>query len=130
MAFAESSWPSPEPAMSISLSGTLSSSGFSSISPLARQSSSSSSANSSDSAAASGPSADPAVQKFLEYAKETPAERLHDEMLSQLGLTEQQFKALSPADQQKVEDKIRDMIKKQLASNGDTRTGMITDKTA
>jgi hypothetical protein len=71
-----------------------------------------------------------AVQQFLEYAKMTPAERLHAEMLSQLGLTEDQFKAMSPADQQNVEDKIREMIKKQLAGSGDTRTGMITDKTA
>jgi hypothetical protein len=37
---------------------------------------------------------------------------------------------MSPADQQNVEDKIREMIKKQLAGSGDTRTGMITDKTA
>jgi hypothetical protein len=29
-----------------------------------------------------------------------------------------------------VEDKIRDMIKKQLSDNNDTRPGMITDKTA
>jgi len=116
--------------MSISLFGTLPSSGFSATSPFAKQSSSSSSANSSANSAASNTSADSAVQKFLEYAKMTPAERLHAEMLSQLGLTEDQFKALSPADQQKVEDKIREMIKKQLAGSGDTRTGMITDKTA
>jgi hypothetical protein len=32
---------------------------------------------------------------------------------------------MSPADQQKVEDKIRDMIKKQLSESNDTRTGMM-----
>jgi ABC-type transporter MlaC component len=117
--------------MSISFSGTLSSSGFSAASAFVKQSSSGSSASSSSgSSAASEPATDPAVQKFLEYAKMTPAERLHAQMLAKLGLTEQQFKALSPADQQKINDKIREMIKKQLAGSSDTRTGMITDKTA
>jgi hypothetical protein len=51
-------------------------------------------------------------------------------MLAKLGLTEDQFKAMSPADQQKVEAKIADMIKKQMSDNNDKRTGMITDKTA
>jgi hypothetical protein len=67
-------------------------------------------------------------QKFLDYARMTPAERLHAQMLAQLGITEDQFKAMSPADQQKIEDKIRDMIKKRLADSPDQPTGMITDK--
>jgi hypothetical protein len=67
-------------------------------------------------------------EKFLEYAKMTPAKRLHAQMLAELGLTEDQFKAMSPADQQKIEDKIRDMIKKQVDNSPDKRTGMITDK--
>jgi hypothetical protein len=71
-----------------------------------------------------------AAQQFLAYANMTPAQRLHAQMLAKLGLTEDQFKAMSPADQQKVEDKIRDMIKKQLSESNDKRTGMITDKTA
>jgi hypothetical protein len=71
-----------------------------------------------------------AAQQFQQYASMTPAERLHAQMLAKLGITEDQFKAMSPADQQKVEDKIRDMVKKQLADNNDTRPGMITDKSA
>jgi hypothetical protein len=71
-----------------------------------------------------------AAQQFLAYANMTPAQRLHAQMLAKLGLTEDQFKAMSPADQQKVEDKIRDMIKKQLSESNDKRTGMITDKSA
>ena len=69
-----------------------------------------------------------AEQKFLEYAGMTPAERMHAQMLAQLGVTEDQFKAMSPADQQKVEDKIRDMIKQQTENSSDKRTGLITDK--
>ena len=71
-----------------------------------------------------------AEQKFLEWAKMTPAERMHAQMLSQLGITEDQFKAMDPAAQQKIEEKIRDMIKKQAEDNNDKRTGLITDKTA
>ena len=69
-------------------------------------------------------------QKFLEYAKMTPAERMHAQMLAQLGLTEDQFKAMDPAAQQKIEDKIRDMIRQQAANSSDKRTGIITDKSA
>lgn len=71
-----------------------------------------------------------AEQKFLEWAKMTPAERMHAQMLSQLGITEDQFKQMDPAAQQKIEEKIRDMIKKQAENGGDKRTGLITDKTA
>jgi hypothetical protein len=53
------------------------------------------------------------VQQFLQYANMTPAQRLHAEMLAQIGLTEDQFKAMSPAAHQKVEDKIRELVKKQ-----------------
>jgi ABC-type transporter MlaC component len=71
-----------------------------------------------------------AAQQFEEYASMTPAQRLHAEMLAKLGLTEDQFKALSPAQQQKINDQIAQMIKKQIGDSNDTRTGLITDKTA
>ena len=71
--------------------------------------------------------AETAAQKFLEYANMTPAERLQAEMLNQLGLTEDQFKAMDPADQQKVMDKIRALIKQQAQNGGNPRTGLLTD---
>jgi hypothetical protein len=74
------------------------------------------------------PAAKSAEQKFLEYAKMTPAERMHAQMLAELGLTEDQFKAMDPASQQKIEDKIREMIKQQVANGTGKPTGMITDK--
>jgi ABC-type transporter MlaC component len=115
----------PELVVSVSLSATFLSSNVSTKSPFATQSSSSPNANS---AATSNTSANTAVQQFLEYAKMTPAERLHAQMLARLGLTEDQFKAMSPADQQKIEDKIREMIKQQVANGTNTPTGVITDK--
>jgi nitric oxide reductase activation protein len=87
-------------------------------------------ASSQSSTSLSAKAAKTAAQQFQEYASMTPAQRLHAEMLAKLGLTEDQFKALPPAQQQKVEEQITDMIKKQMANNNDTRPGMITDRTA
>jgi hypothetical protein len=74
--------------------------------------------------------AETAAQKFTDYANMTPAQRLQAEMMSQLGITEDQFKAMSPADQAKVMDKIREMIKQQAQNTGDQRTGLLTDISA
>jgi hypothetical protein len=63
--------------------------------------------------------AETAAQKFLDYANMTPAERLQAQMLNQLGITEDQFKAMSPADQQKILDKIREMVKQQVQNSSD-----------
>jgi hypothetical protein len=52
--------------------------------------------------------------EFLDYMKKTPAQRLHDDILKQLGLTEDEVDKLPPAERQKVEDKIADIIKKKL----------------
>ena len=71
--------------------------------------------------------AETAAQKFMDYANMTPAQRLQAQMMSQLGITEDQFKAMSPADQAKVMDKIRDMIKQQAQNSSTPRPGLITD---
>jgi hypothetical protein len=68
---------------------------------------------------AAAPSAE---EKFLAYARMTPGEKLRAALLSQLGLTEEQVKAMSPEDQQKVEEKIRDLIK-QAAEKHMDKTG-------
>jgi hypothetical protein len=116
MAFARLRESNPEFGMSVSFPGA-----FSTPAPT-------SSLNQQKSASLAAKSPDSVVQQFLEYAKMTPAERLHAQMLARLGLTEDQFKAMSPADQQKIEDKIREMIKQQVANSTDKPTGVITDK--
>jgi hypothetical protein len=50
--------------------------------------------------------------------------------LAQLRLPEDQFKAMSPADQQKIDDKIREMVKQRVQNSSDKRTGMISEKSA
>src|SRR5882672_5474637 len=86
MAFARLREANPEFAMSVSFSGALPTASF-------------------DKVKAATLTAKPAEtktaeQKFLEYAKMTPAERMHAAMLAQMGLTEDQFKAMDPAAQQ------------------------------
>ena len=78
---------------------------------------------------ASAAAAKTAAQQFMAYANMTPAQRMQAEMLSQLGLTEDQFKALPPAEQQKVEEKIQQMIKQQLQKNAG-QTGQVVDVSA
>jgi hypothetical protein len=60
----------------------------------------------------------------------TPAQRMFAQMLNKLGITQDQFNAMSPADQQKVEQKIQQMIKQQVQNGSDKQTGMITDISA
>lgn len=64
---------------------------------------------------------------FLKFAKMTPAERLHAQMLAKLGLTEEQFDKMDPKAKAEVASKVRDEIMKQLQATGDRRPGMITD---
>lgn len=71
-----------------------------------------------------------AEQKFLDYMKMTPAQRMHAAMLSQLGISEDEFNAMDPAAQQKVEQKIQQMIQQQAEQSNDKRTGLIADISA
>lgn len=99
-------------------------------------SSSSSSAATARSATANKATGKPAVteqspeEKFLAFAKKTPAEKLRDALLSQLGLTEEQVQAMPLEERQKVEKKITEMVKeaaeKQATKTG--QTGFITDR--
>jgi hypothetical protein len=111
--------------MSISLLASLGPSLTSLISP-----SKSSSALPSATTSLAAKPAETAAQKFMDYANMTPAQRLQAQMMSQLGITEDQFKAMSPADQAKVMDKIRDMIKQQAQNSTTARPGLITDISA
>ncbi|WP_458756136.1 hypothetical protein ACSVBT_10895 [Afipia sp. TerB] len=72
-----------------------------------------------------------AEQKFLDTVGATPAERMFNAMLGQLGLTEEEFQAMDPAEQQKVAQKIQEMIEQQAEKNGNAaQPGLVLDKTA
>ncbi|EKS38665.1 hypothetical protein [Afipia clevelandensis] len=69
-------------------------------------------------------------EKFLEYAKKTPAEKMFDAMLGQLGITPEQFAAMDPDAQRAVMEKIQKLIEQQAKAGGSKDPGQITDKTA
>ena len=83
------------------------------------------------SASARNSGASSAVSDFLNYAKETPAQRMRDAILKSMGLSEDDLKAMSPEKRKAVEDAIAQKIKdaaEQAAQKG--KTGLVADVTA
>lgn len=72
-------------------------------------------------------------EKFLDYAKKTPAEKMRDALLSSIGVTEEQLKNMSPEQRREVEQKIADKIKEAVnkkTENGGSASGFFTDISA
>jgi hypothetical protein len=69
------------------------------------------------------------VQDFLNYAKESPAERLRASILKSMGLTEQQLDQMPPAQRQAVEKKIEEIIKQKLQQSG-SQPGQLVNASA
>ncbi len=55
-----------------------------------------------------------ATEKFLQEAQKTPMERMREQILQQLGVTEESLAQMSPEDRRVVEDKIRQMIEEKI----------------
>jgi hypothetical protein len=53
-------------------------------------------------------------EAFLAYAQKSPMERLRDQILESLGLTEEGLAALPPEEKAAMEDKIRKIIEEKL----------------
>jgi hypothetical protein len=68
-----------------------------------------------------------AVQAFLDYQKKTPAEKMRDEILGAMGLTEDQLKAMDPKERAKIEEKVRELIKQKVEESTEKKTGQIVD---
>ncbi|BCQ52371.1 hypothetical protein BLKGLAD_14330 [Burkholderia gladioli pv. gladioli] len=71
------------------------------------------------------PSFQSVLDKLNAYLNETPAQRMEDSILAQLGITPEQLKAMSPAEREKVEAQVRDLMKKEMdaqRSNSQTQT--------
>jgi len=69
-----------------------------------------------------------AEDEFLKIAGETPQQRIFNSMLRQLGISEDDFKAMSPEDQQKVTQKVQEMIQQQAQNGSGKATGLVMDK--
>jgi hypothetical protein len=55
-----------------------------------------------------------AEDKFLDYMKQTPEERIRDKILKALGITEEDLEAMTPDERLGLEEKIREIIKETL----------------
>lgn len=65
-----------------------------------------------------------ATEKFLAEARKTPMERMREQVMEQLGLTEDSLAQLPPEERRIAEDKIREMIEEKI------RQGMNADAEA
>lgn len=68
-----------------------------------------------------------AKSEFLKWAHMTPAERMRANLLSSMGLTEDDVAAMSPEDRKKVEDKLRELIEAKVKQSAE-KTGQLVDK--
>lgn len=71
-------------------------------------------------------STDPA-QAFLNYMKETPAQRLEDAWLASHHLTRKQLEAMSPAQRQAIEKQMAADIKEKLKQEAQKKSGVSVD---
>jgi sulfite reductase alpha subunit-like flavoprotein len=60
------------------------------------------------------PSFQSLLGQLTNYVNETPAQRMYNAILAQLGITPQQLQSMSPSDREKVEEKVREMMKKEV----------------
>ena len=68
---------------------------------------------------------DSLAAEFMELSKMTPAERLREQMLEEMGLTEDSLKALPKEQRQAAEDEIRRAIKEQLGIDEQQHAGAV-----
>ncbi len=67
------------------------------------------------------------ADKFLEYAKMTPAERFREDLLNSMGLTEEDVQAMSGDDRKALEDEITRRIKEKIEQDSQQKAGFFTD---
>ncbi|MEK1872119.1 MAG: hypothetical protein AAAC50_06805 [Rhizobium altiplani] len=70
---------------------------------------------------------DAVVSEFTDLADQTPAERIRDQVLQRLGLTEDDLKAMPPEQREAIEKQIADELKRQLTGDGDSKDQPSTD---
>ena len=67
---------------------------------------------------------------LMNYARMTPAQQMRARILAQMKLSEADLKAMSPADRQKVEDKIKQQIDMALGASDPKKPGLVVNLTA
>lgn len=65
--------------------------------------------------------------KFLAYARKTPAERFREDLLNSMGLTEEDLNAMSGEDRRAIEEEITRRIKEKIEKDSQKQAGFFTD---
>jgi hypothetical protein len=91
-------------------------------SPPAAQAGQAAQAAMSPTKAASDPVAD-----FLDFVGKTPAEQMRAEILHELGLSEDDLKAMDPKERLKVEAKIKELVREKVQESVEKKTGVAVD---
>jgi hypothetical protein len=68
----------------------------------------------SGAASSDDPGGDEALQEFMRYAKETPAQRMFDSWLKSQNISEQQYQSMTPAEKQKLINEFEVQMKEKL----------------
>lgn len=84
------------------------------MTPAASQQSSDGASPFADYFTSSTSSSDNAVQDFMEYAKETPAQRMFNDWLTSQNITMSQYNAMPQAEQTKLTSEYREYLKEHL----------------
>ena len=66
-------------------------------------------------------------QEFLDYAQKSPAERIRDAILKEMGLTEEDLEKMSPTELKKVEKEIAERVQEKLKQSTQNATGVLVD---
>jgi hypothetical protein len=70
--------------------------------------------------------ADP-VADFLNFVGKTPAEQMRAQILHELGLKEEDLKAMDPKERLKVEQKIKELVREKVQETVEKQTGVAVD---
>ncbi len=65
--------------------------------------------------------------KFLAYARKTPAERFREDLLNSMGLTEEDLQGMNADDRKAIEEEITRRIKEKIEKDSQKQAGFFTD---
>jgi hypothetical protein len=72
------------------------------------------------------PAADP-VADFLKLVGQTPAEQMRAQILRDLGVTEDDLKAMDSKERAKIEEKIKELVREKVKESTEQKTGVAVD---
>jgi TPP-dependent pyruvate/acetoin dehydrogenase alpha subunit len=69
---------------------------------------------------------DPAAD-FMAYLSKSPAQRMRDEIMRELGVSEDELKAMNPEQRAKIEEKVKELVRQKVQEQTEKNTGVYID---